>query len=104
VYAWSRGVESNPYDNDPFLLELSFNLNLTEIPEGNRSIVIYATEAGFYGTMWREGFLIDGSSSVNFTIDTITEPFPATFIVAMASSSVAVVSVGLIVYFKKRKH
>jgi len=48
----------------------------------------------------------DFNTTVSFTVDTstttITEPFPTTLVVATIAS-VAVIGIGLLVYFKKRK-
>jgi hypothetical protein len=52
----------------PAPTEFSYNLNITAIPEGDRTITVYAGEYGYYeGGI---GFFITGFSSVNFTIDT----------------------------------
>jgi len=55
-----------------FVSDFSYSLNLTGIPEGNHSIIVYATERGTYFASWLSfyGFSINGSSSVFFTIDT----------------------------------
>src|SRR3989304_3430688 len=48
------------------------SFNLTEIPEGNHSISVYATERGFYlAGATVNAFYIDGSSTVSFAIDTL---------------------------------
>jgi len=52
----------------PAPTEFSYNLNIRAIPEGDRTITVYAGEYGYYeGGI---GFFITGFSSVNFTIDT----------------------------------
>ena len=55
-------------------LSLEFSSNLTNIPEGKHSIVVYANEKGHGGNdlfiYW--DFFINSYSSVNFTIDTIS--------------------------------
>jgi hypothetical protein len=52
----------------PAPTEFSYNLNITAIPEGDRTITVYAGEYGYYeGGI---GFFITGFSSINFTIDT----------------------------------
>jgi len=80
--------------------------NLTGIPEGNHRITINAYASGYY----IEGLTvysseIRGSSSVCFSIEKqiIGKPFPTTPVAAASVATVAVVGVGLLVYFKKRK-
>jgi hypothetical protein len=89
----------------------TFNIELTEIPEGKHSITINVVEMGLYGEntppYWFKYFYMDTSASVSFTVDTNQESqqsqsFLAT-LVAPASVIVAFVSVALIVYFQKRK-
>jgi len=54
------------------LLPPEFSFNLTNIPEGKHSITVYANETGYYWSnmfyYWK--FFINGSTTVNFTIDT----------------------------------
>lgn len=74
---------------------ISGNTTLTGLSNGSHSIVIYANDtAGNVGAC----------EIVTFSIDT-SEPFPTTQVATAASgASVAVIAVGLFVYFKKRKH
>jgi hypothetical protein len=66
------------------------NATLTGLADGLHNVTIYATDTdGNIGT----------SETVYFTI----KPFPTTLVVA-TTASVTVISVCLIVYFKKRKH
>ena len=44
------------------------------------------------------------SEAIIFTIAEPLEPFPTTIVVAASVATVAIIGVGLIVYFKKRKH
>lgn len=72
---------------------VSGNTTLTGLSDGPHSVVVYANDtAGNIGA----------SETVFFSIDT-SEPLP-TAQVATASVSVAVISVGLLVYFKKRNY
>lgn len=56
------------------------NLNLTGIPDGNHSVVVYATEWRPYQSryddgndvMYYNGFKINGSSTVYFAVDTVS--------------------------------
>ncbi len=80
VYKWSHHQLMDPYDNDPELTEFSHKLNLTGIPEGNHNITIHAAASGIYwnsntgwGPFGYNGFGINGSSSISFTID-VTPP------------------------------
>jgi parallel beta-helix repeat protein len=66
------------------------NTTLSELPNGAHSITFYATDkAGNTGA----------SDTIYFTV---SEPFPTTLVVASVTS-VAVICLGLLVYFKKRK-
>jgi hypothetical protein len=84
------------------------NCTLTGLPNGSHNLTVYA---------WDSAGNIEASKTITFTIDkqaesenkteTLTEPnaktFPTTLIVVVSGASLAVVSVGLLVYFKKRK-
>jgi hypothetical protein len=66
------------------------NLTLEELANGFHNVTVYVEDAfGNTGT----------SETVSFTVEV---PFPATMIIAPVAL-VAVVSVGFIVYFRKRK-
>ena len=69
------------------------NTTLTELPNGNYNITVYATDK-FGNTA--------ASSTIHFNID-VPEPFP-TASVAVGITSAAVVGIGVLIYFKKRKH
>jgi hypothetical protein len=66
--------EGIPTKNRSSSLPPEFSFNLTNIPEGKHSIVVYANEKGRGGNnlfiYW--DFFINASTSVNFTIDTIS--------------------------------
>jgi hypothetical protein len=70
------------YSTEPVITQFSKTLNLTGMPDGNHSLVVYAKERGSYydhtdysaGNVWYEYyylFEVDGSSSVFFAVDTI---------------------------------
>jgi hypothetical protein len=68
------------------------NTTLTELANGEHNLTVYATdEAGNMGA----------SETIYFTVD-VPEPFPTTLVVASVIT-VAVYSIGLLVYFKKRQ-
>jgi hypothetical protein len=70
---------------------ISGNTTLTGLSMGEHNVTIYATdEAGNLGA----------SEAIHFTIE---EPFPTTLVIASVLT-VFVVGIGLLVYFKKRKH
>jgi hypothetical protein len=70
---------------------ISGNITLTNMPCGEHNVTVYATDrAGHSGA----------SETIFFSVE---EPFPITIVIAPVAS-VAVVGVGLILYFKKRKH
>jgi hypothetical protein len=106
VYTWNYYDEHNlnPYDDDPKISEYSYEQNFTNIPEGKQNITITVTASGSYAKgLSAYFFSINESKTVDFTIG-IT-PLSASVLIPIATSgaSVAVVSIGLLVYFKKRK-
>ena len=67
------------------------NATLTGVAEGAHNITVYAADlAGNIGA----------SENLHFSVE-VPKPFP-TMLVAASTLSVAVVSAGLLVYFKKR--
>jgi hypothetical protein len=70
------------------------NVTLTGLAEGSHSIVVYANDTA--GNM-------SASETIIFTVD-VPEPFSIVPVAAASIATVAVVGVGLLVYFKKRKH
>lgn len=69
------------------------NVTLTGLSSGEHNVIVYAIdEAGNIGT----------SETVYFIVDAPV-PFPTLVIIA-SGASLAVVGLGLLVYFKKRKH
>jgi hypothetical protein len=72
-------------------ITIAGNTTLTELSDGSHSLVVYANDtAGNIGT----------SEIIYFSIK---EPFPTTLFAVASGASVAIVSIGLLVYFKKRK-
>jgi hypothetical protein len=104
VYNWSNHDLWNTSDNDPYLTEFSHELNLIEIPEGKQNITITAYATGTYvkSLVYYE-FNTNISSSVIFTVDTTPPSFPIALVITASSASVALVSVGLLVYLKRRR-
>jgi N-acetylneuraminic acid mutarotase len=77
-------------------VSITGNTTLTELPYGAHNLTVYAK--------YTEGS-IGASENVAFTIaETEPEPFPTTMVVAASVASLAVVGIGMLVYFKKRKH
>ncbi len=75
-------------------MTLTENVTLTNLSNGNHNIIVYATD--FAGNV--------GSSQTSFTIDRPTsESFPLMPIIA-SIAIITIVSVSLLIYFKKRKH
>jgi hypothetical protein len=68
---------------------ISGNTTLTGLPNGNHDVTIYATDKG--GNV--------GSETISFSVDV---PFPTTLVISSVIT-VAVVSIGLLFYFKKHK-
>ncbi len=72
---------------------ISGNATLIGLPSGEHNVTIYARdEAGNMGA----------SETVFFNVAK-PEPFPTTLVITASGASIAVVGVGLLVYFKKRK-
>jgi len=70
-------------------------ITLTNLTLGSHTIVLYATDVN--GNT--------GSSEIaKFSISEEPEPFPTTLIAVASGASVAVIGVGILIYFKKRKH
>jgi hypothetical protein len=68
------------------------NTTLTGLPNGYHNVTVYATDAfGSTGV----------SENIHFTVDV---PFPTTLIIVASIASAGAIAVGLLVYFKKRKH
>jgi hypothetical protein len=68
------------------------NTTLTWLPNGYHNVTVYATdEFGNTGV----------SKIIYFNVDA---PFPTALIIAASVASAGVIAVGLLVYFKKRKH
>jgi hypothetical protein len=68
------------------------NITLESLPYGEHNVTVYATDN--VGNI--------GSKTVFFTIMEPSKPFPTTLVVASAII-VAVVGIGIVVYFRKRK-
>jgi hypothetical protein len=68
------------------------NTTLTWLPNGDHNVTVYATdEFGNTGV----------SKTIHFNVEA---PFPTALVVAVSVAAVVVVGIGLLVYFKKRKH
>jgi len=73
---------------------ISGNTTLSGLPNGNHSLTVYAKdEAGNTGA----------SETVFFSVN-VPETFPIVPIVVASAVSVVIISIGLLVYFRKRKH
>ena len=77
---------------------ISGNITLGGLPEGSHNLIVYANDTA--------GNMVS-SQTIFFTVETERElqpePFPTTLVIASVAT-VAVISIGLLVYFKKRKH
>jgi hypothetical protein len=63
----------------PNIHTYSTTLNLTDIPQGTHSIIIYAVEIGTYkgsGLLQYYTFTVKNSASTTFSIDTLANPTP----------------------------
>jgi parallel beta-helix repeat protein len=72
---------------------ISGNTTITDLPNGLHNVTVYARD---------EFDNIGASETIYFSVE-VPEPFPTTLVVASVIT-VAVVGIGLLVYFKKRKH
>jgi hypothetical protein len=72
---------------------ISGNTTLTGLPNGNHNFTVYATDE----------FGNTGASQIIYFSVEVPEPFPIALVAAASVAIVAVVGVGLLVYFKKRK-
>jgi hypothetical protein len=71
------------------------NTTLTNVPYGDHNVTVYAIDnAGNTGA----------SETIPFTIAEPPESFPVVPVTTASIASVGIISVGLLVYFKKRKH
>jgi hypothetical protein len=71
---------------------------LPELTEGHHNITVHAEYYYNPYDIHRES-----ESNAYFTIDT-KQPFPTTIVATISGASIIAVSLGLLVYFKKRKH
>jgi parallel beta-helix repeat protein len=71
-------------------ITIAGNTTLTGLSSGSHNVTLYAKD------------LVDTETSETVWFS-VAEPFPTTMVIAIITS-VAVISVGLVVYFKKRKH
>jgi hypothetical protein len=68
------------------------NTTLSGLPYGLHSVIVY---------VWDALGNVGASETVTFTVE---EPFPTTLAIAVSGASAGVIAMGLLVYFKKRKH
>ena len=92
-------VVNEPFEKASYVLDgqqnvtITGNITLTGLPNGDHNVTVYAIdEAGNTGV----------SETIYFTVD-VPDPFPTTLVIASVIT-VVVVGLGLLVYFKKRKH
>ena len=71
----------------------------SNLSDGPHTLIVFAGYADSDGVI---NGTIGDSAKVNFTI--VPEPFPTILVATSSGISVAVVGLGLLVYFKKRKH
>ena len=69
------------------------NSTITELTNGLHNITVYAEDT--FGN-------IGASETITFNVD-VPEPFPTTLVIASVII-VTIVVLGLLIYFKKRKH
>jgi len=69
------------------------NTTLTSLSNGLHHIAVYAKD-----TLGNEG----ASETISFTVE-VPELFPTTLVATASATSLGIVGLGLLVYFKKRK-
>jgi hypothetical protein len=75
-------------------MTISGNTTLADLSTGEHYVTVYATDlAGHVGV----------SETIYFNVEA-QEPFPTTLVATASVATIAVVGVGLLVYFKKRRH
>jgi hypothetical protein len=75
-------------------MSVAGNMTLIGLPDGGHELTVYVKDlAGNAGN----------SETICFSVDA-SEPFPAAPVAAASVATIAVLSVGLLVYFKKRNH
>ena len=125
-YRWSINDPADLYDDDPNgTNSFSYNIVLTEIPEGPQHLDFNAAGGGIYISFGNpntyQTFTIAGSSSLNFTVvepepQSTSTPSPSpehtlivdpnfSFYIGLALLIIVVTTfAALLLYFKKRKH
>jgi multisubunit Na+/H+ antiporter MnhC subunit len=70
------------------------NTTLTGLSKGAHNVTVYG---------WDVAGNAGASETIYFNIE-MPEPFPTALVIAASIASMAVIAIGLLVYFKKRKH
>jgi len=87
---------------------------LPSLSDGAHSVTVFIGQVVGYGTI-RPANVDPFSTTTNFNVDSTIQssptpqeneqkPFPTTLVIVVLIASITVVGVGLLVYFKKRKH
>jgi hypothetical protein len=103
-----QGQFAGNYSSDPF------SVTLTGLSDGVHSVEVNVTTTGLHYNIIRyfQGYpvfnlvndsIISSSGPIYFTIDTFSLQLARTLIIAASVASIAIIGVGLLVYFKKRK-
>jgi parallel beta-helix repeat protein len=73
------------------------NVTLADVANGVHNVTVYANDT--YGNM-------GASQTIDFIVEVpeVTEPFPTALVATVSGASAAAACLGLLVYFKKRKH
>jgi N-acetylneuraminic acid mutarotase len=87
--AW-MGYSLDGQDN----VTISGNTTITDLSNGLHNVTVYARDE--FGN-------VGASATLTFHVK-VPEPFPILFVVAASVTTAVVVGLGLLVYFKKRKH
>jgi hypothetical protein len=73
---------------------IASNITLSELSNGSHNVTVYTKD-----TFGNEG----ASETITFNVE-VPKPFPTTCVAAASVAAAVVVGVGLLIYFKKRKH
>jgi hypothetical protein len=93
-FAVNEPISSAKYYLNSQSYSTSTNTTLINLPNGQYNLTVCVTDLG-----GRVGV----SETVYFTVE-LPEAFPTTLVAAISAVGIAAFSVGMVVYFKKRKH
>jgi N-acetylneuraminic acid mutarotase len=95
TFTLNKPVSSMSYSIDGKSNEtITANTTITGLTSRSHNLTVYANDT--FGNM-------GASETIYFNVG-VPEPFPTALVAAASGASVAIIGIGLLVYFKKRKH